>query len=61
MNKKKSEWDRYIDDKSLLRDDGILNFGFNGYTGKIFRDSDTHCLCNNIFKRDNKIVRRNFK
>lgn len=54
MNKKKSEWDRYIDDKALLRDNGILNFGFNGYTGKIFRDSDTHCLFVTIFLKDTK-------
>lgn len=30
MNKKRSEWDRYIDDKALLRDNGTLNFRFNG-------------------------------
>lgn len=52
MNKKKSEWDRYIDDKALLRDNGTLNFGFNGYTGKILRDSDTHCLFVTIFLKE---------
>lgn len=52
MNKKKNEWDRYIDDKALLRDNGTLNFGFNGYSGKIFRDSDTHCLFVTIFLKE---------
>jgi len=52
MNKKKNEWDRYIDDKALLRDNGTLNFGFNGYTGKIFRDSDTHCFFVTIFLKE---------
>lgn len=52
MNKKRSEWDRYIDDKALLRDNGTLNFWFNGYSGKIFRDSDTHCLFVTIFLKN---------
>lgn len=54
MNHKKSERDRYIDDKALLRDNGTLNFRFNGYTGKIFRDSDTHCLFVKIYLNDTK-------
>lgn len=52
MNKKRSEWDRYIDDKALLRDNGTLKFNVKGYDGIVSRDSDTHCLFATIFLKE---------
>lgn len=52
MNKKRSEWDRYIDDKALLRDNGTLKFNVKGYDGIVSRDSDTHCLFVTIFLKE---------
>lgn len=54
MNKKKSEWSKYVDDKALLRVNGKIKFKMNGYDGIVSRDSDTHCLFVKIYLKDTK-------
>lgn len=52
MNHKKSEWSKYVDDKSLLRVNGKIKFKMHGYDGIVSRDSDTHCLFVTIFLKE---------
>ena len=58
-NRKRNEWDRYVDDKALLRVGGGITQFIDGYESYIWRDFETHCIFINVYLKENQWIPKN--